>query len=85
MEATHPYLIDKLKSSTKLNIIMHAQLAFRKHLSICIKKDQLIVAYQQAATEAMRNPTKLNDSNNGHQHIANTTEWMISQKQNTKV
>jgi hypothetical protein len=50
-----------------------------------MKKDQLIIAYQQAATEATRNPTKLNNSNNGHQYIANTTEWMISWKQNTKM
>jgi hypothetical protein len=83
-EATRPYSIDKLKTSTKPNIIAHAQLAFGKRLSTRMKKDQLIVAYQQAQADAAKNPSKPTDPNNGRQRIANTTEWTISRKQNTE-
>ena len=83
-EATRPYSIDKLKSSTKPNIIAHAQLAFGKQLSSRMKKDQLIVTYQQAQAEAAKNPGKLANNNSGRQCIVNTTEWTISHKQNTE-
>jgi hypothetical protein len=81
-EVTCPYLIDKLKSSTKPNIIAHAQLTFSKQLSSHMKKDQLIVAYQQAQAEAAKNSGKLANNNSGRQCIINTTEWTISHKQN---
>jgi hypothetical protein len=83
-EATHLYSIDKLKVSIKLNIIAHAQLAFGKQLSNCMKKDQLIITYQQAQTKAAKNPGKLANSNSGRQCIVNTTEWTISHRQDTK-
>ena len=49
-----------------------------------MKKDQLIITYQQAQAEATKNPGKPADSNNGRQRIVNTTKWTISRKQNTE-
>jgi hypothetical protein len=84
-EATRPYSIEKLRSSTKPNIIAHAQLAFGKRLSNRMKKDQLIVAYQQAQTEAAAKPNNNSDTNPNQQRqrIVNTTEWTIMRKQGT--